>query len=110
MVADRWDKYSILEDIGKYGANHYNVNVIKNAVDLISNDARGSSSDHYKKICVEVLSEMRETLNKASLTFAKNESRWLKWNSGSSKDEVSLKLADFQFYIEGKQTAITKDK
>ncbi len=110
LVADRWDKYSILEDIGKYGANHYNVNVIKNAVDLISNDARGSSSDHYKNICVEVLSEMRETLNKASLTFAKNESRWLKYNSGSSKDEISLKLADFQFYIEGKQTAITKDK
>lgn len=107
---DRWDKYSVLEDVAKYGGSHYNLKVIKASIDLIANEARGSAFDHYKTISIEVLSEVREKLLNSSLSFSKNESRWLKYNKGMTKDEITLELADFQLYIEGKQTAITNDK
>ena len=84
--------------------------MIKASIDLIANEARGSAFDHYKTISIEVLSEVREKLLNSSLSFGKNESRWLKYNKGMTKDEITLELADFQLYIEGKQTAITNDK
>lgn len=49
LFVDRWEKFSILEDLGKYAGNHYNLKTIKSAVDLITKDAMGSSFDYYKR-------------------------------------------------------------
>lgn len=108
LFVDRWEKFSILEDLGKYGGNHYNLKVIKAATDIISTDANGSSYDYYKKICEEVLSEMQTQLSKSKDGFSKNEDRWLKFNPGLTKEAISQELSYLQTYIENKRNVIKK--
>jgi len=106
LFVDRWEKFSILEDLGKYAGNHYNLKTIKSAVDLITKDAMGSSFDYYKKICEEVLSDTQTKLGTASSSFSKNENRWLEMNPGLTKDAISQELTYLQTYIENKRNII----
>jgi aminopeptidase N len=103
---DRWEKYGVLEDLGIYAGNHYNLKVVKAGVDLISTDALGSSFDHYKSTCGEVLNEISDKLNKALISFNKNVNNWTKYNQGMSSDEIRSELSNLQIYIESKRNEI----
>jgi aminopeptidase N len=106
FFVDRWDKFAVLEDLAKYAGNHYNLKVIKSAVDMITTDAIGSSFDYYKKICDDVLSEVQIKLAESSVNFTKNESRWLKINPGLTKEAASQELSYLHSYIENKRNVI----
>ena len=106
LFVDRWDKFSVLEDLGKYAGNHYNLKTIKSAVDLITSDALGGSFDYYKMICEEVLLEVQTKLEASSINFNKNETRWLKINPGLTKEDIAKEISYLQTYVENKRNVL----
>ena len=106
LFVDRWDKFSVLEDLGKYAGNHYNLKTIKSAVDLITSDALGGSFDYYKMICEEVLLEVQTKLEASSINFNKNETRWLKINPGFTKEDIAKEISYLQTYVENKRNVL----
>lgn len=103
---DGWERYAVVEDIGAYAGNHYNLNVVRAAIDLITNNAIASSFDHYKGVCVDILGEIRDKLIASSNSISKNEKLWLKYNKGSNNEKIKTELGNLVMYTYDKQKAI----
>lgn len=105
---DRWEKYNVLEDLGKYIGNNYQLNVVKEGINLIFTDASSSSFDYYKNICAQVLLEVEGKLHKSENSFSAHEKLWLKYNPSMSKEKILAEISDLQIKIETVRNAIKK--